>query len=141
MKLNRFSYPTSFGFGNNIGRLIQDALGGLEDLGGRFSASQSTDQAPRADLYEDEHHYFVTAELPGVSKSEVDVKLVKGILDISASVSRETADGRKNISFKRSIALPDQVGDAEIRAKLEDGVLTVTLPKALAAQPRSITVE
>ena len=140
MKSNRFNYPP-FGFGSGLGRLIQDAFEGLEDLGGILSAPGYGSQLPRADLYEDEEHFIVMLELPGVKKSDVRVELIEGILEIGASLSQETADGRKNIPLKRSIPLPDQVGNGKISAKLADGLLTVTLPKLESAKPRSIEVE
>ena len=136
MKSNRFNQPNF-----NFGRLIQDAFEGLDDLGGLFAQPSRSGQEPRVDLYEDEDHFFVRSELPGVSKSDVNVALVEGVLTISGSVSRETSDGRKTLPLKRSITLPDQVGNGEVRAKLEDGILTVTLPKAEAAKPRSIEIE
>ena len=106
-----------------------------------FNQPARVGQEPRIDLYEDDDHFFVRSELPGVSKSDVNVALVEGVLTISGSVSRETTDGRKNMPLKRSITLPDQVGDGEVRAKLEDGILTVTLPKAEITKPRSIEIE
>lgn len=140
MKSNRFNYPP-FGFGSGLGRLIQDAFEGLDDLGGILNSTSLSHPAPRTDLYEDEEHFFVTVELPGVKKSDIRVELVEGLLEIGASLSQETSDGRKNIPLKRSIPLPDQVGSGEISAKLEDGLLTVTLPKLESVKPRSITVE
>jgi len=140
MKSNRFTYP-SFGFGSGFGRLIQDAFEGLDDLGGVFRRPAGGGPVPSADLFEDDRHFYVVTELPGVAKSDLRVELAEGVLNISATVSRETADGRKNLPLKRAVALPDQVGDGEIRAKLADGILTVTLPKAAAARPRSIEIE
>ena len=140
MKSNRFNHPP-FGFGSGIGRLIQDAFDGLEDLGGILNSPGLVGQAPKADLYEDVDHFCVTLELPGVKKTDVKVELNDGVLKVGASLSRETEEGRKNIPLKRSIRLPDEVGTGEVGAKLEDGLLTVTLPKLESAKPRSITVD
>ena len=140
MKSNRFNYP-NFGFSSGLGRLIQDAFEGLEDLGGVFANQEGVQACPRADLYEDEHNYHVTLELPGVAKSDVKVEFIDGALKVAATISKETADGRKNFPISRSITLPDQIGDGEIHAKLENGILTITLPKAEAAKPRSIEIQ
>ena len=140
MKSNRFNYPP-FGFGSGLGRLIQDAFEGLEDLGGILNGPGLTSQVLKADLFEDEDHFHVILELPGVKKPDVRVELIDGVLQIAASLSQETSEGRKNIPLKRSIPLPDEVGSGAIKAKLEDGLLTVTLPKLESAKPRSITVE
>ena len=141
MKVNRFNYPNGFGFSSGLSRLIQDAFEGLEDLSEVFTQPSSTTNALHADLFEDEGHYHVTLELPDVSKSDLKIEFLEGALQISATVSKETTDGRKNFPLKRSIPLPDKVGDGDINAKLEDGILTVSLPKAEATKPRSINVE
>ena len=140
MKPNRFNYPT-FGFGSGLSRLIHDAFEGLEDLGNAFTKPHADSLRPRIDLYEDEHSYHATLELPGVNKGDANVEFADSELDVSAKVSKETLTGRKNFDLKRSITLPDLVGDGDIVAKLVDGILTVSLPKAEAAKPRSITVE
>ena len=140
MNYHRFNYP-NFGFGTGFARLIQDAFQGLEDLGDNLARPFSKPQETGTDLYENDQSYFVVTELPGVHKPDVKVELADGTLTVNATLSKETSDGRKNIPIKRSVALPDLVGDGEIHAKLEDGVLTVTLPKAEVAKPRSIEVE
>ncbi|MFT4546374.1 MAG: HSP20 family protein [Verrucomicrobiales bacterium] len=143
MKSNRFNYPNQFGLGSGLSRLIQDAFDGLEDLGGAFAnpSAGSTKNTPHADLFEDEHHYHVRLELPGVSKSDIKLELVEGTLVVSATISKETSEGRKNFPLNRSVPLPDKIGEADVSAKLEDGVLTVSLPKAEEVKPREITVE
>ena len=141
MKSNRFNHP-NFNFGGGLGRLIQDAFEGLDEFGGFFNRLVSTVlQSPRTELYEDDHNYFVVSELPGVNKSDLSVELIDGEVKINATVSQETADGRKNIPMNRSVTLPDQVGDGEINAKLENGILTVSLPKPEIAKPRTIEIE
>ena len=141
MKANRFNYPNGFGLSSGLSRLIQDAFEGLEDLGEIFTQPNTATNALQADLFEAEGHYHVSLELPGVSKSDVNVELLEGVLQISATVTKETSDGRKNFPLKRSIPLPDKVGVGDISAKLEDGILTVSLPKAEVIKPRSINVE
>ena len=140
MKSNRFNYQ-DFGFGSGLSRFIQEAFDGLDDLG-LFTRNARRDLLhPAVDLYEDDEHFLVTLELPGVQKSDVRVELVDGRLEIGATISHETADGRKNFPLKRSIPLPDLVGEQAVSAKLEDGILSVTLPKAEEVKPRSITIE
>jgi len=143
MKSNRLNNP-NFGLPTSFSRLLRDAFEGLDDLGDLFSkqtAPTTCRQKPRADLFKDDSGYFAVFELPGVTKEELSVELLDGQLEISATVSREPKDGRKNIPIKRQLALPDNVGVDGIKAKLEDGILTVALPKAEAAKPRSIEIE
>ena len=139
---NRLNYP-NLGLPNSFGRLIRDAFEGLDDLGEYFTkpAVSHSRQHPKIDLFEDEQSYFVLVELPGVAKSDIAVELLEGKLEIGATISRETKHGRKNIPLKRTVELPDSVSDEGIKAKLEDGVLTVTLPKAEEVKPRSIEIE
>ena len=140
MKSNRPNYP-NFGFGPGLSRLLQDAFEGLDDLGLFPKSAAASNLTPKADLYENDDHYLVAVELPGVSKTDINLEFAEGILTVSATVSRETADGRKNFPLKRTIALPDQVGDDNLSAKLENGILAITLPKAEVAKPRSIIIE
>lgn len=137
---NRPNYP-NFGFPSGLSRLIQDAFEGLDDLGILPKAATTDGLSPKADLYENDDHYLVTFELAGVQKPDIKVEFVEGVLTVSATVSRETADGRKNFPLNRSITLPDLVGDGDLSAKLENGILAVSLPKAEAVKPRSITIE
>ena len=119
MKSNRFNYQ-NFGFGSGLSRLIQDAFEGLDDFGAFARKPNYSQLQPPADLYEDDHHYFVTLELPGVQKPDVKVEFIDGQVEISATISRETPDGRKNFPLKRTVSLPDLVGDGELSAKLEN---------------------
>jgi HSP20 family protein len=140
MKTNRFNYP-NLGFSSGLSQFIQDAFVGLEHLGGALASADPNQTRLGIDLYQDENHFYATLELPGISKSDIKVEFADGTLDVAASLSKETASGRKNIPLKRSLVLPDPVGDGEVTAKLEDGILTVTLPKSEAAKPRTITIE
>ena len=140
MKSNRLHYP-NFGFPSGFGRLIRDAFEGFEDVGDFFSKPPSFQQRPNADLFEDDQSYVAVVELPGVARDDLKVEFLDGSLEVGATISRETKDGRKNTPIKRRIAIPDAVASDGLTAKLLDGVLTVVLPKAEAAKPRVIEVE
>lgn len=94
----------------------------------------------RLDSYSDDDAYHVVAELPGVSKDDIDVRLENAVLSISGErkVSRE--DGERAFKFKRAITVGDDIDPEKVTARHEDGVLTVTLPKAEERKPRAITV-
>ena len=142
MKLIRYEYPQT---------PAVSAFNRLFDLGGSsmeraaslfddFFSNTAGFNQPAADLYEDEHNYYARFELPGLKKDEVDLELENSVLTIS-SVAKEKSEGSEfQTSFQRSISVPDGVDLGRIAASLEDGVLTVTMPKAEARKPRQITV-
>lgn len=105
--------------------------------------------APALDLFEDENHLTVTAELPGMKKEAIDISLQDNILTIAGERRNEkkyegsqtTREERVFGRFTRSLTLPKQVDPAKVKATYKDGVLTVTLPKTEEAKPRQIEVQ
>jgi len=108
--------------------------------------------APYAvDVREDGDHIYVEAELPGFKKEEVDITLENQTLTISAERREERGnDGNKKgehllrerryTRFLRSFTLPPTVDEQTVNAKLNDGVLTITLNKREETKPRKISV-
>ena len=102
---------------------------------------------PSTDAYETEDGLTLVMEMPGVVRDGLDVSLedgvlrVEGRLDFSKYQGLEPVYTEYNVGhYARSFSLSDKVDQDNIGAKLEDGVLTLTLPKAPAARPRRITV-
>ena len=102
---------------------------------------------PYADIYETEEALAVVLEIPGVEKKNLDVGLENGVLrvdgriDFSEYRDLEPVHSEYNVGhYTRSIALSDKIDQEKISAVLEDGVLTLTLPKAKQAQPRKIAI-
>ena len=93
-----------------------------------------------ADIHEDTDHYFAQFEVPGVKKEDLKVELNNQILTISAEKKQTSAEGEQSYSLSRSISVPDGVQGDAISAKLEDGILTVTLPKSEHRKPKSIQI-
>lgn len=103
------------------------------------------------DIREDGDHFYVEAELPGFRKDEVDITLENQTLTISAERKYETkpSDERKGelllherryTRFLRSFTLPPTVDEGSVNARLQDGVLTVTITKREETKPRKIKV-
>jgi HSP20 family protein len=148
MRIVRYNYPTYrnlapalsglsrspwSGLENEIDRLFETALTGFGDLA---SASQFP-----VDLYEDKDNTYVRAELPGVSREDINVEMVEDYLTISGShKSQGEGKAEKSFSFSRSVNIPDEVQADKVTAGYENGVLTVTLPKREEAKPKKITV-
>jgi HSP20 family protein len=97
---------------------------------------------PAVDIADKEKAYEITAELPGMDESNVDVKFADGTLTIKGEKKEEKEEKKKDHhlserrygSFQRSFAVPDSVEADKIEAQFKNGVLTVTLPKRPEAQ-------
>jgi HSP20 family protein len=102
------------------------------------------------DVREDADHLYVDAELPGFKKDEINVTLENQTLTISAARKSETNEGEKGADyllrerrysrFLRSFTLPPTVDEQKVDAKLNDGVLKITLNKREETKPRRIAV-
>jgi HSP20 family molecular chaperone IbpA len=102
---------------------------------------------PYADIYETDDTLAVAMEMPGVERKDLDVGLendvlkVDGRIDFSKYKEMEPVYAEYNVGhYARSFALSDKIDKEKISANLEDGVLTLTLPKAKHAQPRKIAI-
>ena len=102
---------------------------------------------PYADIYETDEALAVVMEMPGVEKQDLDVGLendvlrVNGRIDFSKYKDMEPVYAEYNVGhYARSFALSNTIDQEKISANLEDGVLTLTLPKAKHAQPRKIAI-
>ena len=103
--------------------------------------------SPAVDILRTDDSLTLVADLPGVRKADLEVGIEDGVLAISAPVAdvearhkpvyREYGVG----GYVRRFTLSDKINQARISAELEDGVLTVTLPKAERLQPRKIEVK
>ena len=105
--------------------------------------------APALDVYEDSDNLIVRAELPGLKKENIDISLHENVVTISGERKNEKKYEGSQTSraerffgrFTRSIKLPKTVDAAQVKASYTDGILTVTLPKAPEAKPRSIEIK
>ncbi len=94
----------------------------------------------RLDVYSDDDHHYVVAELPGFKKSDISIDLHNAVLTVRAERKDEVNGKEHTYRFQRSVTVGDDVNADKTKAKLEDGILTVTLPKAENRKPRAITV-
>ena len=97
-------------------------------------------------LWDDEDHFFIEAELPGVMDSDVDVTVHNGMLFIRGE--RRPEEGRRYLyngrsfgRFERVITLPEAVKTDDVQATLKDGILSITLPKSPEAKPKKIMLK
>ncbi len=113
----------------------RSAWSGLEAEIDQLFQTSLTPRIP-VEFSEDKDNTYVRAELPGVSRDAINLELVDGQLNLSASRKQ----GEETVNFTRSIVLPEWVQADKVAASYENGVLTVTLPKAEAAKPRKIAL-
>lgn len=102
---------------------------------------------PAADIFETEEALTLMLEMPGVDKNNLDVQIdndvlrVEGKIDYAAYKEVEPVYTEYNVGhYARAFALPDKIDRQAISARVEDGVLTLTLPKAKETLPRRIAV-
>jgi HSP20 family protein len=103
---------------------------------------------PPVDIEEDNREYIVKAELPGMKKEEVKLKVEGGTLTISGERKAEKEEKDKKYhrlersygTFQRSFTLPEGTQPEKISAEFKDGVLLVHLPKDEKAKPKAIEV-
>lgn len=104
--------------------------------------------APRADIYETEESVVLQLDLPGVKPDEIDVQCEKGMLSIkgerpfSGDVPGRQYYRVENLygSFERYFEIPRTLDTTKVEAKYQDGVLTLTFPKAEEAKPKKIEI-
>jgi HSP20 family protein len=106
---------------------------------GRY-ATESLNKPLVADVHEDVANFYASFEVPGVKKDAVKIELNNRLLSVTVEKKEKRGDNESSYTLTRSISVPDSVKADEIGAKLEDGILTVTLPKAEERKPRAITV-
>ena len=110
-------------------------------------------EAPLADIKidvtESDTQYTVKAELPGVEKNDIDVKIDGNLVSISAKVERnqELKEGERVVrrerysgAVSRSFSLASDIDEATAAAQYTDGVLSLTLPEKAASQRKRLTI-
>jgi HSP20 family protein len=104
---------------------------------------------PLINLTEDKDSYYVRAELPGVKGDELNIQVTGNNLAISGERKIDTEEEgakyhrreREAGTFSRMIGLPGEVNTEKVEANLDNGVLSISIPKAEVAKPKQITVK
>ncbi len=103
---------------------------------------------PPVDIQETEDGYRLQAELPGLTRDDINITLENNVLRLSGERKFERDAKKENFqriertygAFSRAFALPQQVNSAGVQASFENGVLTINVPKAEQAKPRKIEI-
>lgn len=141
MKLIRYQNPLSQNFGDfdHWFRSPFDGLGRFFELANQLNRYSNMDLA--ADLYDDDDSYYARVELPGVKRKDLTLELNDGTLSVGFERESDSKEDGNGTVWKRAINVPDGVDASKVSAKLEDGILTVNLPKSEALKPRKIAVK
>jgi HSP20 family protein len=138
------SAPDVYSNLHRLSRLMDEAFAG--PWGGGSVAAAWT---PSCDVFEDQENLRIVLELPGVKPEDVKLSVENQVLTISGE-KRQTAQEqserwhryeRSYGTFERMFTLPNSVDADRIDARIDNGVLTVTLPKAERSKPRQIQVK
>lgn len=107
------------------------------------AATPATLDRPCVDLYEDKDSFHLRAELPGLKRDDIHVEMGDGVVTVSGTrrAFAENGEAQRTSEFSRSVSVPARVQEDKVAAKYEDGVLTVTLPKAEEIKPKRIAVQ
>ncbi|AGF77780.1 molecular chaperone (small heat shock protein) [Desulfocapsa sulfexigens DSM 10523] len=102
---------------------------------------------PKTNMYDNGDSFQMIAEVPGVNKEDLNIRIQGNYLEISGTRKSDAPEGYKthrverNLStFTRSFTLAADVDADKIDAVLKDGLLTLVLPKAESAKPKQITI-
>jgi HSP20 family protein len=131
--------------GDAIGRLIEDSLIWPLALTSHFTGSGTIP----LDVYEEGNNLVVKASLPGIKPEDLNIEVRENVLTVSGETKLETERKGKDFllnerrygQFRRSVALPYDIKVDKVEAEFEDGILTLTLPKAETTKGKKISVK
>jgi len=130
----------------------------VQTTGGRAAATTPNGQAggnapaphvvPPVDVFEDDAGITLLADLPGVNRERLSVRvegdslLIEGTVDVAGPKDMDIVYGEAQVpAYRREFALSRELDASRIEAQLKDGVLRLTIPKAEEARPRRIEVK
>jgi HSP20 family protein len=137
-------------FGRIVENMFEDMLAPFTVGGGLSRLAEDGSISPRLNVTETEKSYEIEAEMPGVKKDDVKVSVDNQRVTIEGECKREEEQRegenvlyteRSARRFMRSFVLPTEVDDATAQARMENGVLVLSLPKKQASSAKRLTVQ
>lgn len=127
-------------------RMFEDVFPGTSARGGENVSIRTW--KPAVDIYDENDHVVLKAELPGVEKKDIEIDVDGRVLTLKG---KRTADNEENGehyyqrerivgNFARSFSLHAEVNPDKIKAEFKDGILTLKIPKPEEHKPKKITV-
>jgi HSP20 family protein len=104
---------------------------------------------PAMDLVETDDHYVLTADLPGLAEGDIDLEFEGDVLTLSGERKTEHSERREGFyrleratgAFSRSLTLPEGIDPEAVKAKFDNGVLEVRIPKPEQRKPRKVAIQ
>ena len=103
---------------------------------------------PAADIYETKDDFVVVMDMPGVGKDDLNVTVEENELGILGKVNDKLGEGKNFVrreyrigDYRRKFSLSNVIDRDKVNARLENGVLTLALPKSERIKPREIKIE
>ena len=135
-------------FSNDLDRIFNDFVTPRNLLGRWVGEGLRDTWMPAVDIEETETSFVFTAELPGLSRDNVEITLEDNILTVAGERSYTEEEEAKNYhrmerafgTFSRSFTLPSQVDSSQVKAEFNEGLLTIAVPKSEEAKPRKIEI-
>ncbi|MCW8129872.1 MAG: Hsp20/alpha crystallin family protein [Planctomycetota bacterium] len=143
--LARMYRPLPAGFGPEVSSLFDEFFRGAP-LGGLAGEGNGA-SIPALNIWEQDQTYVVEAELPGLKLEEIEISVAGNELSLKGERKAEAKEGltyhrreRGAGAFSRVVRFPVDLDAERAEARLENGVLTLSLPKHQASQPRRIQI-
>ncbi|HET7249135.1 MAG TPA: Hsp20/alpha crystallin family protein [Gemmatimonadales bacterium] len=132
--------------GSRINRMLSDVFSGTDWA---YPVSATAAWVPPVDVLEQADAIRIMAELPGVKPEDVKISVEGNVLTLHGMKQQVAEERTERVhryertygAFERSFTLPATVDTQHINANYDNGVLTITLPKAEQAKPRQIAVQ
>ncbi|HUF77563.1 MAG TPA: Hsp20/alpha crystallin family protein [Thermoanaerobaculia bacterium] len=143
--MTRWNPTGSYVSRDPFARLLEGFLG--ENLNPSEDVSNRA-WTPAVNIRETDNAFFVEAELPGMTKDDIEITLENNMLKLSGERRFEKDTKEENYhrversygTFLRTFSLPSQVDSEGVKAAFKEGVLTIEIPKAEEAKPRKIAI-
>ncbi|MCX8057817.1 MAG: Hsp20/alpha crystallin family protein [Spirochaetes bacterium] len=105
--------------------------------------------APAIDIEQDENNFYIKADIPGLTKDDIEIELKDGMLTLRGEKKVEKEEKKKECfrkerwegKFERTISLPDYIDTEKAEATYNNGVLEITLPKKEEKKPKKLTLK
>jgi HSP20 family protein len=103
---------------------------------------------PAVDIYDNDDHIVIKAEIPGVDKKDITVDIKDGVLTLKGERSSDNEERKENFyrrertfgKFERAFTVPAEVDLDKIKADYKDGVLKIEIPKPKEHKPKQVTI-
>ena len=110
----------------------------------RHMAAENNVFTLRVDVREEDDNFVLTTAVPGLSADDINIQVLDNVVRIEGEY--QTSDGEHLLrempegKFIRTLRLPNEVDADSVEAKIENGVLTLSLPKVESARPKQIKI-